>query len=231
MKKRWIVLALVLCLSLVLAIPAGAAGALAQREGVGAALAQLAAKVCSALSERTEENCREPARSDAAEEVSQEPEWTREIWVNGERMVEILGEPPASTAPAEETENGMRLGLGKGDAMIAVIDTVFGYDLSGYQYISAAELWTNEPLPSDQQPMQDIWTDWYMSAKEGERMPLGYLYQGDTAYTAVKQPGNGLKLIKYETDPNPAPEDLRYCVVETKTVTASRDVLDTLYSQ
>ena len=35
----------------------------------------------------------------------------------------------------------------------------------------------------------------------GERMPVGYLYQGQAVYTIVEQPDGSLKLTNYEIQP------------------------------
>ena len=96
---------------------------------------------------------------------------------------------------------GVTLGLDKGQAMAALIETVFGYDLRSYAYVSFAELWNGEPSTEALRAIRGILTDTCAGMEAGERMPVGYLYQGQAVYTIVEQPAGSLKLTNYEIQP------------------------------
>ena len=96
---------------------------------------------------------------------------------------------------------GVTLGLDKGQAMAALIETVFGYDLRSYAYVSFAELWNGEPSTEALRAIRGILTDTCAGMEAGERMPVGYLYQGQAVYTIVEQPDGSLKLTNYEIQP------------------------------
>lgn len=96
---------------------------------------------------------------------------------------------------------GVTLGLDKGQAMAALIETVFGYDLRSYAYVSFAELWNGEPSTEALRAIRGILTDTCAGMEAGERMPVGYLYQGQAVYTVVEQPDGSLKLTNYELQP------------------------------
>ena len=54
------------------------------------------------------------------------------------------GKKGAAVSYAEQDRiqaGGVTLGLDKGQTMAALIETVFGYDLRSYAYVSFAELW------------------------------------------------------------------------------------------
>ena len=74
----------------------------------------------------------------------------------------------------------------------ALIETVFGYDLRSYAYVSFAELWNGEPSTEALRAIRGILTDTCAGMEAGERMPVGYLYQGQAVYTIVEQPDGSL---------------------------------------
>lgn len=106
----------------------------------------------------------------------------------------MADEPAAVQSP--DAYNG--LGFGKGDKMAAVIQTMFGYDLSDYQYISFSEMWDAESLPSDQEKIKEILMDCYTGIGAGEFIPMGFLYKDNLAYTVVEQPDGSVILSEYE---------------------------------
>lgn len=148
----------------------------------------------------------------------------------------------SQSAPAKASNHW--LGEGKGDAMRGVIQRVFGKDLSEYTYICEGELWDmggRVEVPSEYKALLSLAADLFVSAQEGEKIPLGYLCQGNTAYTVVEQPDGSLKLTEYAlsaptAEQTASAEDLigqpdisLYRVVESTSAAAPRDVVDTLY--
>ena len=111
------------------------------------------------------------------------------------------GKKGAAVSYAEQDRiqaGGVTLGLDKGQTMAALIETVFGYDLRSYAYVSFAELWNGEPSTEALRAIRGILTDTCAGMEAGERMPVGYLYQGQAVYTIVEQPDGSLKLTNYE---------------------------------
>ena len=148
-----------------------------------------------------------------------------------EASAEPLGSGPSSGNANEETSVGpIPLGLGKGENMVAVIDQVFGKDLTGYGYVSFAELWANETLPSPLQPIFNILIDMYTDLEVGDRAPLGFLYQRNDVYTVVEQPNGDLQLSVYEVLPADGPDvPPDHHLVETVRRPATRQVVQSLY--
>ncbi len=144
---------------------------------------------------------------------------------------EPLGSGPSSGNANEETSVGpITLGLGKGENMVAVIDQVFGKDLTGYGYVSFAELWANETLPSPLQPIFNILIDMYTDLEVGDRAPLGFLYQRNDVYTVVEQPNGDLQLSVYEVLPADGPDvPPDHHLVETVRRPATQQVVQSLY--
>lgn len=70
-----------------------------------------------------------------------------------------------------------------------------------YAYVSFAELWNGEPSTEALRAIRGILTDTCAGMEAGERMPVGYLYQGQAVYTIVEQPDGSLKLTNYELQP------------------------------
>lgn len=130
------------------------------------------------------------------------------------------------------------LGEGLGDNMISVINQVFSRDLSEYQYICFDDLWV-ESVSSALEPMQDILIDLYINAEVGERLPLGFLYQGTSAYTVVEQPDGSLTLthfslippvsLKTSTSEIGKPDTALYTVQKTENRIASASIVASLY--
>lgn len=161
----------------------------------------------------------------------------------------IGGDNLRNGSRAEESQNASVkasndwLGEGKGDVMRDVIQTVFGKDLRAYMYISEGELWDigSGEVPPEWKALIDLARDIFVDAQEGEKLPLGYLYRGNTAYTVVEQPDGSLQLTEYQlhspaTAQAAADADLigeldetLYNVVKVENGTASRAVIDMLY--
>ena len=130
------------------------------------------------------------------------------------------------------------LGQGLGDNMISVIDQVFSYDLSDYQYVCFDDLWV-ESVSSELEPIQDILIDLYISAEAGERLPLGFLYQGTSVYTFVEQPDGSLTLTHFSLTPSVSTksststigesDDALYTVLETENRVAPESIVSSLY--
>lgn len=130
------------------------------------------------------------------------------------------------------------LGEGLGDNMSSVINQVFSRDLSEYQYVCFDDLWV-ESVSSELEPLQDILIDLYIDAEVGERLPLGFLYQGTSAYTVVEQPDGSLTLSHFSLTPPVSlknstsgigkPDAALYTVQETENRTASASIVASLY--
>ena len=123
-------------------------------------------------------------------------------------------------------------GNGRGPAMISVIDTVFGYDLSSFRYVSHTELCTEDPISSENLGLRHLLIDIYIAAKEGDFIPLGFLCEDTIAYTVVEQPDGTLALTKYLLEVCPVGDtfSLGYQVLDTQIRSADRAVIDSLYS-
>lgn len=78
------------------------------------------------------------------------------------------------------TESDNWIGYGKGNEMVGVIQSVFGYNLSNYAYLSHGELWDKgrgEVAP-EFKALFGLVTDLFVNAQEGENWrdsipPLG----------------------------------------------------------
>ena len=103
-----------------------------------------------------------------------------------------------NSASQESDDNSITIGIGKAPNMISVIKQEFGHDLSSYHYVSFAELWVDDPLPNEILPMRRILGDIFVECEVGDGLPLGFLYQGNEAYTTRKQSDSTLKLTKYK---------------------------------
>ena len=146
---------------------------------------------------------------------------------------------PAVHATKESGIEESTFGIGKGTAMAAVIDTVFGYDLREYAYVSYVELWTDEAIPEEHAWLQCILRDIFIEIEEGQFMPMGFLYKDDTAYTVVEQPDGTLSLTQYSLLPetnavtaqgNESSSDIpEYQVVDTQVKRADRALIDSMY--
>lgn len=143
---------------------------------------------------------------------------------------------------AEESQNASVresndwMGEEKGDVMRDLIQTVFDKDLHGYAYISEGELWDigSGEVPLEWNALIDLARDIFVDAQEGEKLPLGYLYRGNTAYTVVEQPDGSLQLTEYQLHSPATAEELDetlYHVVTVENGTASRAVIDVLYQE
>ncbi len=144
---------------------------------------------------------------------------------------EPLGSGPSSGNANEETSVGpITLGLGKGENMVFVIDQVFGKDLSGYDYVSFAELWRNDDaaIPQELFPFRKLLTDLFVETDAGEGLPLGFLYRGTEAYTVIRQADNTLRLTSYEILSTEATQpDYRTATTEVRP--AAQSVVRALY--
>ena len=141
------------------------------------------------------------------------------------------------------TDAATGFGSGKGDAMIALIYEVYGYDLSDYTYVPACTLDTDLVQDADAavKAIADINFDVETALQDGDHTPFGYLYQGNVAYTVVEQPDGSLKLTQYRLL---SPSKVRvnsdqeligkldvplYQITEVEKVTAERSVIDAFY--
>lgn len=144
---------------------------------------------------------------------------------------EPLGSGPSSGNANEETSVGpITLGLGKGENMVSVIDQVFGKDLSGYDYVSFAELWRNDDaaIPQELFPFRKLLTDLFVETDAGEGLPLRFLYRGTEAYTVIRQADNTLRLTSYEILSTEATQpDYRTATTEVRP--AAQSVVRALY--
>ena len=148
-----------------------------------------------------------------------------------EASAKPLGSGPSSGNANEETSVGpITLGLGKGENMVSVIDQVFGKDLSGYDYVSFAELWRNDDaaIPQELFPFRKLLTDLFVETDAGEGLPLGFLYRGTEAYTVIRQADNTLRLTSYEILSTEATQpDYRTATTEVRP--AAQSVVRALY--
>lgn len=146
-----------------------------------------------------------------------------------------IGEAQTGETAAEAK---LTLGENKGNNMTSVIKKAFDLDLTGYQFVSFGDLWDNA-AETTYPALRAIAIDRYVEVEQGQRLPLGFLYQGATAYTVVEQPNGSLELIKYELletvqtqeDENCVAEQdaAQYKVLETENKTAPQSVVDALY--
>lgn len=162
--------------------------------------------------------------------VSQDTSATQFVSLGGRTTYSDKTEPSA--------EAKMTLGENKGNNMISVMQNAFGIDLTEYQFVSFGDLWDNA-AETTYPALRAIAIDRYVEVEQGQRLPLGFLYQGTTAYTVVEQPNGSLEMIKYEllgTDQVQAGEDrvaeqddMQYKVLETENKMAPQSVVETLY--
>lgn len=134
---------------------------------------------------------------------------------------------------------GTTFGIGKKAAMTSVIDNTFGYNLSDFNYVSYAELWTDEAIPEEHEWLQCILRDIFVEIEEGQFMPMGFLYKDDTAYTVVEQPDGTLSLTQYSLLPetnavtaqgNESSSNIpEYQVVDTQAKRTDRALIDSMY--
>ena len=156
-------------------------------------------------------------------------------WDGSQEATVVWGDWEHDNSTSQESDdNSITIGIGKAPNMISVIKQEFGHDLSSYHYVSFAELWVNDPLPDEILPMRRILGDIFVECEVGDGLPLGFLYQGNEAYTTLKQPDNTLKLTKYEFL-TPAEtrsannDDLSYQIVDTEVKPTTQTVVNALY--
>ena len=146
---------------------------------------------------------------------------------------------PATNIP-ESKSAAYALGDGLGNNMVSVIQQVFSYDLSKFQYVCFEDVWTGN-ISDKQEPLLDILVDRFDAVKPGERLPLGFLYQDNLAFTVVEQPDGSLELTRYSlTSPSAIVKNSLddgighqdsplYSILETENHVASKDVVASLY--
>lgn len=160
---------------------------------------------------------------------------TSEDWGGGQQTKiggDYLGY--ANSTSQESNDNSITIGIGKAQNMISVIKQEFGLDLSSYHYVSFAELWVDDPLPNEILPMRRILGDIFVECEVGDGLPLGFLYQGNEAYTTRKQSDSTLKLTKYkiltpEETQGVIDEDFCYQIVDTEVKPTTQAVVNALY--
>lgn len=162
-------------------------------------------------------------------------------YIGGDNLRNSAVTAESQTVSGKESSNW--IGYGKGNAMRSVIQAVFDKDLSEYTYISHGELWDmgRGEVPLELKALFSLAADLFVSAQEGEKIPLGYLYQGNTAYTVVEQPDGSLKLTEYALSTPTATQTAAaenligeldatlYREVKNQAAVPSRTVIDTLY--
>ncbi|MBR5792199.1 MAG: hypothetical protein IKY34_03725 [Ruminiclostridium sp.] len=177
------------------------------------------------------------ARTRYTDNTTDEHNRTGHQYTLGGQNAKAVSVEPASTDPATG------FGSGKGDAMIALIYEVYGYDLSEYTYVPACTLDTDLVQDADAavKALADVNFDVQTALRDGDHTPFGYLYQGNVAYTVVEQPDGSLTLTQYQlTPPITAqknstreligkPDIPLYQVTEVENAAAERNVIDTLY--
>lgn len=77
----------------------------------------------------------------------------------------------------------------------------FDVDLSEFSYVSFMAL-CEDNLPLEQKPLQSILMDIMATVQEGDKIPLGVLYQDGYAYTLQGKADGTWQLIKYCIDSN-----------------------------
>ena len=152
-----------------------------------------------------------------------------------------------TSAPAK-AEPIIPMGYGKGDRLAAVAQSAFNLDLCNFQYISDGELCAlgengTENLSGQELAMSMLLGDIYISAQEGDKLPLGYFYHGNTVYTVTEQRDGTVKLTEYTilTDALAQVETTvtetgslnlpLYQTVAERTGSADRALLDAVYEQ
>ena len=102
------------------------------------------------------------------------------------------------------------------------------------------DVWTGN-ISDKQEPLLDILVDRFDAVKPGERLPLGFLYQDNLAFTVVEQPDGSLELTRYSlTSPSAIVKNSLddgighqdsplYSILETENHVASKDVVASLY--
>ena len=175
------------------------------------------------------------------ESVSESTSRGTVAYIGGENLRSVSGAAENQSIRTSESDNW--IGYGQGNEMVGVIQSVFGYDLSNYAYLSHGELWDKGrgEVEPEFKALFGLVTDLFVNAQEGEKLPLGYLYRGNTVYTVVEQADGSLNLTRYQLNPSAdaqmnSAETLmgeadipHYCVVEVENAVVSRNVLDALY--
>lgn len=156
-------------------------------------------------------------------------------WDGSQDATVVWGDWEHDNSTSQESDdNSITIGIGKAQNMISVIKQEFGHDLSSYHYVSFAELCVDDPLPSDILPMRRILGDIFVECEVGDGLPLGFLYQGNEAYTTRKQSDSTLKLTKYkiltpEETQGVIDEDFCYQIVDTEVKPTTQTVVNALY--
>lgn len=142
----------------------------------------------------------------------------------------------------EQQEEYPPFGSGKKDAMVALIQDTYGYNLNDFSYVPTGALDTDEVKGETLRAILDISIDIGASAEVGDKIPFGYLYQGNTAYAIVEQSDGTVKLTQYQllfekktrTESNGSAMGESsvplYRVVDEETSLPDADVLAALYA-
>ena len=96
------------------------------------------------------------------------------------------------------------MGAGKMEPLKRVVQDVFGLDVDTFDYISEGELLDmsdTNTLPEKYYPILAIRNDIYIAAREGDHLPLGYLWKGNEIVTVAEQSDGSVTLLQYNTIP------------------------------
>ncbi len=96
------------------------------------------------------------------------------------------------------------MGAGKMEPLKRVVQDVFGLDVDTFDYISEGELLDmsdTNTLPEKYYPILAIRNDIYIAAREGDHLPLGYLWKGNEIVTVAEQSDGSVNLFQYHTIP------------------------------
>ena len=96
------------------------------------------------------------------------------------------------------------MGAGKMYPLKRIVQEAFGLDVDTFDYISEGELLDmsdTNTLPEKYYPILAIRNDIYIAAREGDHLPLGYLWKGNEIFTVAEQSDGSVNLFQYHTIP------------------------------
>ena len=97
------------------------------------------------------------------------------------------------------------MGAGKIEPLKRIVRDSFGLDVDSFDYISEGELLDmsdTNTLPEKYYPILAIRNDIYIAAREGDHLPLGYLWKGNEIFTVAEQSDGSVNLFQYHTIPS-----------------------------
>ena len=105
---------------------------------------------------------------------------------------------------ALEQDMYVPIGAGKMYPLKRIVQDAFGLDVGSFDYISEGELLDmsdTNTLPEKYYPILAIRNDIYIAAREGDHLPLGYLWKGNEIFTVAEQSDGSVNLFQYHTIP------------------------------